>query len=162
MVRQIKLVDVCSYEEAASETCNDEDDDDDCDEKVEDKSPEVEVPEVEVEHVEAFKEARALQVEARTSQVEVRTTRKKKQVLDMPTTNQIIEQVQCLSCGKSMSAKTLKYFHAKHCTERNVEPQPEEIPVPHIEFKSTPTLKERKTLPVKRAKAKAKTATETS
>ena len=66
-----------------------------------------------------------------------------------------------MSCGKSMSAKTLKYSHAKYCTERNAEPQPEEIPVPHIEFKSTPTLKERKTLPVKRAKAKAKTATET-
>ena len=61
-----------------------------------------------------------------------------------------------MSCGKSMSAKYLKYSHAKYCTERNAEPQPEEIPVPQIEFKSTPTLKERKTLPVKRAKAKAK------
>ena len=78
----------------------------------------------------------------------------------MPTTNKVIEQVQCLSCGKSMSAKTLKYSHAKYCTERNAEPQPEEIPVPQIEFKSTPTLKQRKTLPVKRAKAKAKAKTE--
>ena len=60
-----------------------------------------------------------------------------------------------------MSAKNLKYSHSRYCTERNVETQPEEIPVPQIEFKSTPSLKERKTLPVKRAKAKAKTATET-
>ena len=54
MVRQIEIVDVCSYEEAARETCNDEDDDDDdddddCDEIVEDTCPHVEVPEVEVE-----------------------------------------------------------------------------------------------------------------
>ena len=173
MVRRIKIVDVCSYEEetltqsilsqqadetstelrlslqadeAVRETCNEEadDDDDDYDEIVEEKSPEVEV-ELEVAK------------EPRTSQVEVRTSKSKKQILDMPTTNKIVEQVQCLSCGKSMSAKTLKYSHAKYCTKRNVETQPEEIPVPQIEFKSSPTLKERKTLPVKRAKTKAKT-----
>ena len=141
MVRQIKIVDVCSYEEA--------DVDDDSDVIVEDTLPEV-------ERIEPLKE-----VEARTSEVEVRQTKSKKKVLEMPTTNKIIEQVQCMSCGKSMSAKNLKYSHAKYCTERNAETQPEEIPVPQIEFKSTPSLKECKTLPVKRAKAKAKTATET-
>ena len=141
MVRQIKIVDVCSYEEA--------DVDDDSDVIVEDTLPEV-------ERIEPHKE-----VEARTSEVEVRQTKSKKKVLEMPTTNKIIEQVQCMSCGKSMSAKNLKYSHAKYCTERNAETQPEEIPVPQIEFKSTPSIKERTTLPVKRAKAKAKTATET-
>ena len=157
MVRQIKVVDVCSYEEEeVIDTHEDDDDDDDYDEIVEEKEPEL----AEFEHRESFKEARESQVEARESevearqsQVEARTPKKKKQLLDMPTTNKIVEQVQCLSCGKSMSAKTLKYSHAKYCTERNVEPQPEEIPVPQIEMKNTPS---RKTLPVKRAKAKAK------
>ena len=155
MVRQIKIVDVYEEEEVR-ETCNEEDDDDeDYDEIVEEKSPEVDI-EVEVE-LEVAKEPRTSQVKARTSQVELRTAKSKKQILDMPTTNKIVEQVQCLSCGKSMSAKTLKYSHAKYCTKRNVETQPEEIPVPQIEFKSSPAIKERKTLPVKRAKAKAKT-----
>ena len=123
MVRKIKVVDVCSYEEEAIDTH----DDNDYDEIVEDTAPEVEVPEVEVEHRETFKEveARQSEVEARQSEVEARPTKKKKQVLDMPTTNKIIEQVQCLSCGKSMSAKNLKYSHAKYCMERNAEPQPE-------------------------------------
>jgi hypothetical protein len=47
-----------------------------------------------------------------------------------------------------MSAKNLKYSHGKYCTERNQEPQPEEIPATQI----APTLKGRKTLPVKRTK----------
>ena len=149
MVRQIKVVDVCSYEEEEVVDTHDDDDDDDYDEIVEEAKPDL----AEFEHRASLKEARESQVEARESQVELRTPKKKKQLLDMPTTNKIIEQVQCLSCGKSMSAKTLKYSHAKYCTERNVEPQPEEIPVPQIEMKNTPT---RKTLPVKRAKAKAK------
>ena len=149
MVRQIKVVDVCSYEEEEEVVDTHDDDDDDYDEIVEEAKPDL----AEFEHRAPFKEARNSQVEARESQVEARTPKKKKQLLDMPTTNKVIEQVQCLSCGKSMSAKTLKYSHAKYCTERNVEPQPEEIPVPQIEMKNTPSLK---TLPVKRAKAKAK------
>jgi hypothetical protein len=67
----------------------------------------------------------------------------------MPTTDKIVQQVQCSSCGKSMSAKNLKYSHAQYCTERNQEPKPAEIPVPQI----APTLKGRKSLPVKRVKA---------
>jgi hypothetical protein len=80
---------------------------------------------------------------------QAKKSRSKKQVLDMPTTDKIVQQVQCSSCGKSMSAKNLKYSHAQYCTERNQEPKPAEIPVPQI----APTLKDRKSLPVKRTKA---------
>jgi hypothetical protein len=53
-----------------------------------------------------------------------------------------------------MSAKNLRYSHAKYCTERSQEPQPVEIPVPQIENKKAPALRDRNTLPVKRSKAK--------
>jgi hypothetical protein len=55
-----------------------------------------------------------------------------------------------------MSAKNLKYAHGRYCTERNQETKPEEIPIPAIEIKNAPQIKDLKTLPVKRAKAKAK------
>jgi hypothetical protein len=77
-------------------------------------------------------------------------------MLDMPTTTKVVEQVSCQACGKSMSAKNLKYAHGRYCTERNQEEKPEEIPIPAIEIKNAPQIKDRKTLPVKRAKAKAK------
>jgi hypothetical protein len=72
----------------------------------------------------------------------------------MDTTDKIVQQVQSLACGKNMSAKNLRYSHAKYCTERSQELQPVEIPVPQIEIKSAPELKDRKSLPVKRSKAK--------
>jgi hypothetical protein len=53
-----------------------------------------------------------------------------------------------------MSAKNLRYAHGRYCTERNQEQKPEEIPIPQIEIKNVPKIKDRKTLPVKRAKAK--------
>jgi type IV secretory pathway VirB10-like protein len=71
----------------------------------------------------------------------------------MSTTDKIVQQVQCLACGKSMSATNLKYSHAQYCTERNQEPKPEEIPAPEIEVKNGQTLTGRKSLPVKRTKA---------
>jgi hypothetical protein len=52
------------------------------------------------------------------------------------------------------SAKNLRYSNAKYCTERSQEHQPVEIPGPQIEIKKAPTLRDRKTLPVKRSKAK--------
>ena len=70
----------------------------------------------------------------------------------MPTTDKITQQVQCLACGKSMSAKNLRYSHSNYCTERNLDPKPEEIPVPKIEIKIAPTIKDRKSLPVKRTR----------
>jgi hypothetical protein len=64
----------------------------------------------------------------------------------MPTTEKVITQVQCQACGKSMSAKNLKYSHAAYCIKRvqEVSDKPKAIPVPK---KITPKLK--KTLPVK-------------
>ena len=77
-------------------------------------------------------------------------------MLDMDTTTKVLEQVSCQACGKSMSAKNLKYSHQKYCTERNKEEKPEEIPIPQIEIKNAPQIKNLKTLPVKSGKAKAK------
>ena len=75
-------------------------------------------------------------------------------MLDMPTTTKVLEQVSCQACGKCMSPKNLKYAHGRYCTERNKEEKPEEIPIPQIEIKNAPQIKDRKTLPVKRAKGK--------
>jgi hypothetical protein len=85
---------------------------------------------------------------------------KSKRMLDMPTTNKILEQVECQACGRKMSAKNLKYSHAKYCTERNQEPQPEDFPVPQIEVKNNAGIKEKKSLPVKpQRQPKLKTTT---
>jgi hypothetical protein len=64
----------------------------------------------------------------------------------MPTTEKVLTQVQCQACGKSMSAKNLKYSHAAYCINRvqEVSDKPKAIPVPK---KIIPKLK--KTLPVK-------------
>jgi endogenous inhibitor of DNA gyrase (YacG/DUF329 family) len=65
---------------------------------------------------------------------------------NMPTTEQVITQVQCQACGKSMSAKNLKYSHAGYCVKRvqDVLDKPKAIPVPK---KLIPKLKN--ILPVK-------------
>jgi hypothetical protein len=81
---------------------------------------------------------------------------KSNKILDMPTTTKVMEQVSCQACGKSMSAKNLKYAHGRYCAERNKDEKPEEIPIPAIEIKNAPQIKDLKSLPVKRAKAKAK------
>ena len=66
----------------------------------------------------------------------------------MPTTEKVISQVQCQSCGKSMSAKNLKYSHACYCIKRVQEvDKPKAIPVPK---KLIPKLKN--ILPVKGVK----------
>ena len=53
-------------------------------------------------------------------QLEVKpTTKEKKKILNtLPTTEKVISQVQCQACGKSMSAKNLKYSHAGYCIKR--------------------------------------------
>ena len=64
---------------------------------------------------------------------------------NMPTTEKVISQVQCQACGKSMSAKNLKYSHAAYCIKRVQEvDKPKAIPVPK---KIIPKLK--KMLPVR-------------
>jgi hypothetical protein len=64
---------------------------------------------------------------------------------NMPTTEKVITQVQCQACGKSMSAKNLKYSHSGYCIKRvqDVLDKPKAIPVPK---KIIPKLK--KVLPV--------------
>ena len=78
----------------------------------------------------------------------------KKPMLDMPTTPKFLQQVECQSCGRKMSAKTLKYSHAKYCTERGREEQPEAIPVPKLKIQNAKHLEDRETLPVKKGNLK--------
>jgi hypothetical protein len=78
---------------------------------------------------------------------------KSKKMLDMPTTKKTMEQVQCQACHRMMSAKTLKYNHAKYCTERMLEDRPEEIPVPQVKLKNQ-ALKTQINLGVKNLKLK--------
>ena len=60
-----------------------------------------------------------------------KSNRKKKMLNDMPTTEKVISQVQCQACNKSMSAKNLKYSHAKFCIKREQDiDKPKSIPVP--------------------------------
>ena len=69
--------------------------------------------------------------------------REKKKVLNnMPTTEKVISQVQCQACGKSMSAKNLKYSHAAYCIKRVQEvDKPKAIPVPKKIMKNLMKLK---------------------
>ena len=77
------------------------------------------------------------------------TKSKSKRVLDMPTTNNILKQVESLFCGRKMSAKNLKCSHSEYFTERSQEQQPEEIPMPKIEIKNNGKIQEKQSLPIK-------------
>jgi hypothetical protein len=80
-------------------------------------------------------------------QVDEQPKKVKQEMLNnMPTTENVITQVQCQACGKSMSAKNLKYSHAAYCIKRvqEVSDKPKAIPVPK---KIIPKLKN--ILPVK-------------
>ena len=64
---------------------------------------------------------------------------------NMAATENVISQVQCQACGKSMNAEKLKYSHAAYCVKRVQEVyKPKAIPVPK---KLSPNLKN--ILPVK-------------
>ena len=73
----------------------------------------------------------------------------KNKILNMPTTPKILQQVECQACKRKMSAKVLRYSHAKYCTERAKEEQPEAIPIPKLKIKNAEHLKEQTSLPVK-------------
>jgi len=77
------------------------------------------------------------------------TKSKSKRVLDMPTTNNILKQVESLLCGRKMSAQNLKCSHSEYFTERKQEQQPEEIPMPKIEIKNNGKIQEKQSLPIK-------------
>ncbi len=85
-----------------------------------------------------------------STEVEAPITKQKK-MLDMPTTTKTLEQVECKACNRRMSAKTLKYNHAKYCAERVLEERPVDIPVPQVQLDNE-TLKTKKQLIVKNLK----------
>ena len=78
----------------------------------------------------------------------------KKPMLNMPTTQKVLQQVECQACKRKMSAKTLKYNHAQYCPAREREEQPEEIPIPRMEIKNGEHLKNTASLPVKKGELK--------
>jgi hypothetical protein len=127
MVRKIKVVDVYSQEDEQEQEPETE--------RVEEETPLELKNEVIAEEEEEEEE----------QEPEPPKSRKKKQVIETPTTEKTVQQVQCSSCGKSMTAKSLRYSHAKYCTERSQEPEP----APKIEPKKAP---------VKRSKAKPREA----
>ncbi len=92
--------------------------------------------------------------EPKSEEVEEPAKKPKHKILNMPTTPKILQQVECQACGRKMSAKTLKYGHAKYCPERVQEEQPEDIPVPKIKIKNGEQIKEKESLPVKRPSLK--------
>ena len=71
------------------------------------------------------------------------TTKGKKKIHNnMPTTEKVLTQVQCQACGKSMSAKNLRYSHAAYCIKRVQEAdKPKTIPVPKKIMKNLMKLK---------------------
>ena len=77
-----------------------------------------------------------------------------KPMLNMPTTQKVLQQVECQACKRKMSAKTLNYNHAQYCTAREKEEHPEEIPGPKLEIKNGGHLKNTASLPVKKGKLK--------
>ena len=147
MVRNIKVVDLYATEEAEPP-----------DEEVQEQASEPPTTAPEPEEASVFETTTkteapaedAAPADAAVEEPSPKPTKKSMKILDMDTTSKVVEQVGCQACGKKMSAKNLKYAHLKYCTERNMEERPEEIPTPENPNK-TP-----KTLPVKRAKAKAK------
>ena len=59
----------------------------------------------------------------------------------MPTTEKVLDQVQCQACGKSMSAKNLKYSHAGYCIKRVQEvDKPKAIPAPKKNIPKVKTI----------------------
>jgi hypothetical protein len=94
--------------------------------------------------------------EPKSEEVEETAKKPKNKMLDMPTTPKILQQVECQACGRKMSAKVLRYSHAKYCTEREREEQPESIPIPKLKIKNGEHLKEQTSLPVKSLKPKPK------
>jgi hypothetical protein len=140
MIREIKVVDVYgSIVEEVEVIAG-----------VEEQSEQEEPPEeIKADPIEEAPEDEATEEPTEEPEEQPTIKTKNKRVLDMPTTNKILEQVECQACGSKMSAKNLKYSHSKYCTQRNQEQQPEEIPVPKIELKNDAKIKEKQSLPVK-------------
>ncbi len=143
MVRKIKVIDVYDIEPETNEEANEPRNDDQNAEQA---------SEHDNQQVEPITEANAATTELPNDGPVDEPA--KKPMLNMPTTQKILQQVECQACKRKMSAKTLKYNHAQYCTAREKEVQPEEIPIPNLEIKNGGHLKNTASLPVKKGKLK--------
>jgi hypothetical protein len=136
MVRKIKVIDVYEAEPETNEEANEPTNTDQASEPEEPPPPEASAATTDLPN-------------------EVPTEKPtKKPMLNMPTTQKVLQQVECQACKRKMSAKTLKYNHAPYCPAREREEKPEEIPIPRMEIKNGEHLKNTASLPVKRGKLK--------
>jgi hypothetical protein len=144
MVRKIKIVEVYEQQKEAAEEPNEQ-----TNEQTNEEEEMVEEP-----------ETQELAIEEATEEPEkMRVTKPAKQMLaEMPTTEKTLQQVECQACGRKMSAKVLKYSHARYCSARDPEEQPEDIPIPQLKIKKGEHLKDKASLPVKHIKLKTKKA----
>ncbi len=142
MVRKIKVIDVYDIEPETNEEAN---------EPINDEQNAEQASEHDNQQVEPLTEANAS-----TEQPNDLPTEKPnpKPMLNMPTTQKVLQQVECQACKRKMSAKTLNYNHAQYCTAREKEEHPEEIPIPKLEIKNGEHLKNTASLPVKKGKLK--------
>ncbi len=153
MVRKIKIVDVYTKPEANEEANHEEPaptSGEATNEQANDTEPTIE-PMIEASESEHEPPPPP---EPKSEEIEEPAKKPKNKILDMPTTPKILQQVECQACGRKMSAKVLRYSHAKYCTEREKEEQPEAIPIPKLKIKNGEHLKEQTRLPVKNLKLK--------
>ncbi len=144
MVRKIKIVDVYEQQEEAAAEPNEQ-----TNEQTNEEEEVVEEPQTQEPAIE----------EATEESEEMRATKPAKQMLaEMPTNEKTLQQVECQACGRKMSAKILKYSHARYCSARDPEEQPEDIPIPQLKIKKGEHLKDKASLPVKHLKLKTKKA----
>jgi hypothetical protein len=148
MVRKIKIVEVYSKPEAGEEANDDPPPSDEA--QVQQTN---EITEPTVEPIEASESEHEPPPPPEPTSEEKPARKPKNKILDMPTTTKTLEQVECKACNRKMSAKTLKYNHAKYCTERVLEERPVDIPVPQVQLDNV-TLKTKKKLLVKNLKLK--------
>ena len=161
MVRKIKIVDVYTKPEANEEANHEEPaptSGEATNEQANDTEPTIE-PMIEASESEHEPPPPP---EPKSEEIEEPAKKPKNKILDMPTTPKILQQVECQACKRKMSAKVLRYSHAKYCTEREKEPQPEAIPIPKLTIKNGEHLKEQTSLPVKSLKLKRATKSYTA
>jgi hypothetical protein len=145
MVRKIKIVEVYEQqEEAEAEEPNEQTNEQTNEEEEVVEEPETQEPATE----EATEEPEEM----------VATKPAKRMLPEMAVTEKVLQQVECQACGRKMSAKVLKYSHARYCSARDPEEQPEDIPIPQLKIKKGEHLTNKISLPVKHLKLKTKKA----
>ncbi len=144
MVRKIKIVEVYEQQKEAAEEPNEQ-----TNEQTNEEEEMVEEPETQ-ELLPAIEEDNEVPED-------MTPTKPTKRILpEMQTTEKVLQQVECQACGRKMSAKVLKYSHARYCSARDPEEQPEDIPIQQLKIKKGEHLKDKASLPVKHLKLKTK------